>query len=657
MKTNKLFTLTSSLKPAGDQPKAIEHMRDAFAKGKTRQVLHGVTGSGKTFTIANAIETFNRPALVLGHNKTLAHQVYQELKSFFPHNRVEYFISYFDYYQPESYLPQTDTYIEKDSRVNKDIELMRLKATASLLSRQDVIVVSSISCIYGLGNPQDWRDMACEIKVGAKKSRIDLFSTLVAMQYERNDTMPLKPGAFRVRASVVDIVLGYESKFYLRVVYQGQTICSITERDIFTDECIAERDSFLIFPARHFVLPQTRVDPVLTGIKKELTEHAPTLGPLERHRIEQRTKYDMELISESGYCNGIENYSMYFDGRSIDDPPYCLLDFFPKDFVCFIDESHQTLPQAHAMYHGDRARKKNLIDYGFRLPSAYSNRPLKFEEFEKYLSNVVFVSATPGDYEYKTADIIVEQVVRPTGLLDPVLEIRPSDGQIDNLIGEIKKEIERGGRILVTALTKRMSEELSTYLREAGVAACYLHSEIKTLERTSVIRQLRTGRFNVLVGVNLLREGLDIPEVTLIAILDADREGFLRDERSLIQTIGRAARNSAGRVILYANKMTNSMRRAIDETNRRRIIQERYNTQHGITPQTVFRALEEEDQTVPLSVVGQLPDNMRTELIERTRVAMEQAAADLDFERAIELRDYMTKLMSAKSEPKKGDVI
>jgi len=636
------FELISNLQPAGDQPQAIEQLvaKLQTSDGDSKHILRGVTGSGKTFTIANTIAQVGKPTLVLVHNKTLAYQVYQELRALFPHNSVEYFISYFDYYQPESYLPTTDTYIEKDSRTNKSIERMRLRTTAALLSRNDVIVVSSISCIYGLGNPEDWLAMACSMVIGERFNRVDLFSRLVEMQYTRNDAMPLESGHFRVRGNVVDIVPGYEDKKYIRIRYQGNQVQSISECEILTDNCISMLDRYVIFPARHYVLPSQRIGVVCERIKQNLEEHAATLGPLERSRLMQRTMYDIEMIQQSGYCNGIENYSIYFDERPAERPPYCLLDFFPKDFLMVIDESHQSIPQASAMYHGDRMRKKNLVEHGFRLPSAYGNRPLMFSEFETYLKNVIFVSATPGTYEFTQTDSIIEQVVRPTGLVDPDIIVRPTDGQVNDVIIEIQKEIASGGRVLITTLTKRMAEDLAKHLMLAGISARYMHSEIKSLERSVIITQLRKGQYNVLVGVNLLREGLDIPEVTLVAILDADKEGFLRNDRSLIQTIGRAARNAAGRVIMYANQMTGSMRRAIDETDRRRAIQKQHNSDNSITPRTIQKPIEEVDELISASATLRLlPPQERAQKIEQLKSQMMLAAEQMDFERAIELRD------------------
>jgi excinuclease ABC subunit B len=630
------FKLVSKFKPKGDQPKAIQKLVDGYNK-YNRQVLQGITGSGKTFSIANVIEQINKPTLVLSHNKTLAFQLYSELKGLFPNNRVEYFISYFDYYQPESYMPQTDTYVEKDSRVNKQIEMMRLKSTASLLSRNDVIIVSSISCIYGIGSPSDWRDMAFKIKVGDKLPRKDLYRNLVAMQYERND-IALEPGRFRVRGNTTDIILGYEKNIF-RINFLGDRVARISELDFVSSNKIATLDELMVFPARHYVVPEDRIDKAVESIEKELDRHAPTLPELEKRRVIQRTNYDLEMIAEVGYCKGIENYSSHFENRKIEDPPFCLLDFFPKDFLLVIDESHQSIPQSRAMFHGDRARKKNLIDHGFRLPSAYGNRPLKFEEFEKYFNNIVFVSATPAEYEIESASQIVQQIIRPTGLLDPVVEIKPVDGQVDDLIAQIRKVVKRKNRVLVTTMTKRMAEDLTEYLSKAGIRVRYLHSEIDTIQRTEIIRQLRLGEFDVLVGINLLREGLDIPEVEFVGVLDADQEGFLRDERSLIQIIGRASRNDSGRVILYANKITKSIKNAVEITITRRAKQQEYNKKYGITPKTIIKSIP--DSQVKLKTIKHLAKGEVPKMIAQLESDMIIAADNLEFEKAIELRGQL----------------
>lgn len=633
---DQVFDLQSSYLPKGDQPKAIRQLVDGYSKYPC-QTLLGITGSGKTFTMANVIAQIGKPTLVLVHNKTLAHQLYREFKELFPHNRVEYFISYFDYYQPESYLPNTDTYVEKDSKVNKQIEQLRLKATASLLSRNDVIVVASISCLYGLGNPELWEQMAFSLKQGMVIKKFTLIERLIDLQYERND-LDLAPGRFRVRGNTIDIMPGYEEVIY-RINMVGDKIDRIQELHAVSCERLAVPEKFLLFPARHYVISQDRVERAVASIQQELVAHVPTLGEFEQRRLMQRTNYDLEMIKEVGYCNGIENYSVHFDGRSMESAPYCLLDFFPKDFLLIIDESHQTLPQAHAMHKGDRARKKNLIEYGFRLPSAYGNRPLNFEEFEQYFNHTIFVSATPGNYELDHSRQIVEQIVRPTGLLDPEIEVKSSEGQVDDVIAQARAVVADGGRVLITALTKRIAEDLTDYLGNAGLKVRYLHSEIDALQRNEIIRQLRLGSFDVLVGINLLREGLDIPEVMLVAVLDADQEGFLRDERSLIQTIGRAARNAKGRVILYARSITDSMKRAIAITKDRRARQERYNEQQGIVPQTIVKSIPQ--ASVVLKTVKHLPKNELPKVIAELEAEMNMAAEKLDFERAIELRDLI----------------
>ncbi|MCK4264989.1 excinuclease ABC subunit UvrB [Candidatus Babeliales bacterium] len=633
------FKLISDKIPRGDQPKAIKKLVDGYNK-HARQVLLGITGSGKTFTVANVVSQINKPTLVLAHNKTLAFQLYTEFKELFPNNRVEYFISYFDYYQPESYMPQTDTYIEKDSKTNSEIERMRLKATASLLSRNDVIIVSSISCIYGIGSPSDWRNMALNIEVGDKFDRSDFFRRLISLQYERNNTA-LEAGRFRVKGNTVDIILGYE-KYIVRVNFLGDKIIRIQELDSVSGEKLSALDNLCIFPARHYVVPEERIDKAISSIKSELEIEASKLPDLERQRLIQRTNYDIEMIEEMGYCNGIENYSVHFEDRDIEKPPFCLLDFFPKDFLLIIDESHQSIPQSRAMYHGDRSRKRNLIEHGFRLPSAYGNRPLKFDEFEKYFNHTIFVSATPADYEISTSDQLVEQIIRPTGLLDPIVEIRPVSGQVDDLIGEVRQAVKNKNRVLVTTLTKRMAEDLTEYLNNAGIKVRYLHSEIDSLQRNEIIRELRLGEFDVLVGINLLREGLDIPEVALVAILDADKEGFLRDERSLIQTIGRGARNSNGRVLLYADKETKSIYRAVKITKDRRIKQELYNSEHKITPKTIYKSIGEA-QTI-VKTTKHLAKKEIPKLVKKYEKEMLLAADRLDFERAIELRNFIKSL-------------
>lgn len=634
------FKIISDMSPKGSQPEAIDKLVKGVNTGNRFQTLLGVTGSGKTYTIANVIEKVQRPTLVIAHNKTLAAQLYNEFQDFFPENRVEYFVSYYDYYQPESYIPAKDQYIEKDAQINPKIEQMRLETTASLVSRRDVIVVASVSCIYGLGNPERFEQMGIEVAVGKKMNRSELIMRLVDSQFERND-LDLAPGRFRVKGDTVDVMPGYYENI-IRVEFFGNEIDKISEMDGLNLTKNFDMDSFFIYPARHYVVPEHEVERAIQAILEELEERLPDLDILEAHRLKQKTLYDMEMIRETGSCKGIENYSMHFDGRKPGEQPYCLIDYFPDDFLIVIDESHQTLPQIHGMYNGDRARKKSLIDYGFRLPSAFDNRPLRFEEFEKYMKNTIFVSATPGDYEIEQSAQVVEQVIRPTGLVDPVVEIRPIKGQVDDLISEIQKVIQNGDRALVTTLTKRLAEELTEYLAEAGIKTRYLHSDIKTIERTEIIRNLRLGNFDVLVGINLLREGLDIPEVGFIGILDADKEGFLRDSRSLIQIIGRAARNSNSKVVLYADKMTRSIQKAMDETKRRREIQMDYNEKHGIVPQTIRKPIRE--QIAEISDVKYVPKAEIPSLIIQYEAEMNLAAEMLDFERAIQMRDLIRNL-------------
>lgn len=634
------FKIISDMSPKGSQPEAIDKLVKGVNTGNRFQTLLGVTGSGKTYTIANVIEKVQRPTLVIAHNKTLAAQLYNEFQDFFPENRVEYFVSYYDYYQPESYIPAKDQYIEKDAQINPKIEQMRLETTASLVSRRDVIVVASVSCIYGLGNPERFEQMGIEVAVGKKMNRSELIMRLVDSQFERND-LDLAPGRFRVKGDTVDVMPGYYENI-IRVEFFGNEIDKISEMDGLNLTKNFDMDSFFIYPARHYVVPEHEVERAIQAILEELEERLPDLDILEAHRLKQKTLYDMEMIRETGSCKGIENYSMHFDGRKPGEQPYCLIDYFPDDFLIVIDESHQTLPQIHGMYNGDRARKKSLIDYGFRLPSAFDNRPLRFEEFEKYMKNTIFVSATPGDYEIEQSAQVVEQVIRPTGLVDPVVETRPIKGQVDDLISEIQKVIQNGDRALVTTLTKRLAEELTEYLAEAGIKTRYLHSDIKTIERTEIIRNLRLGNFDVLVGINLLREGLDIPEVGFIGILDADKEGFLRDSRSLIQIIGRAARNSNSKVVLYADKMTRSIQKAMDETKRRREIQMDYNEKHGIVPQTIRKPIRE--QIAEISDVKYVPKAEIPSLIIQYEAEMNLAAEMLDFERAIQMRDLIRNL-------------
>ena len=634
------FQLTPGFAPAGSQPEAIRKLIDGLESNDQFQTLLGVTGSGKTFTMANVIAAGNRPTLVLAHNKTLAAQLYQEFCDFFPHNRVEYFVSYYDYYQPESYIPSKDQYIEKDSAINPKIEMLRLSATASLSFRRDVIIVASVSCIFGLGNPENFRNMGFELSVGQKITRNGIMSRLIDILFERND-IELMPGRFRVKGDIIDIVPGYFNNI-IRIEMFGDEIERIREIDKNTGAKKEEMRYFYVYPARHFVTPEGTRKTAIASIRRELDEVLPTLGMIEAHRLEQRTGFDLEMIEETGSCKGIENYSRHFDGRKAGEKPYCLLDYFPDDFLMFIDESHQTIPQLHGMYNGDRSRKKALIDYGFRLPSAYDNRPLKFHEFEQYMGNVVFVSATPGDYELRKSVQVVEQIIRPTGLVDPRVEVRPIEGQTDDVIREVKATIGRGDRALITTLTKKLAEELSEFLADQGIRTRYLHSEIETLERSEIIRELRLGKFDVLVGINLLREGLDIPEVGFIGILDADKEGFLRDARSLIQIIGRAARNINANVVLYADVMTDSMKRAIAETKRRRDMQVAYNAEHNITPKTIKKPVKEKE--VEIRDTRHVPRTEIPNVVIELEKQMRDAADSLDFERAIALREQVKKL-------------
>lgn len=637
------FKLKTNLTPQGDQAKAIAKLV-AGIPDHPLQTLLGITGSGKTFTVANVINQINRPTLVLAHNKILAYQLYKEFKELFPENHVEYFISYFDYYQPESYMPQTDTYIEKDSVVNKEIERLRLKSAAALLSHKDVIIVSSISCIYGMGNPQDWRDMSVHVKLNSKVDRQTLAKQLINLQYERNDT-ELQPGRFRMKGDTIDIMLSYDQALY-RIIIDHNQIERITKHDPITQKLLHKLDELYIFPAKQYVVPEERVQTAIKSIADELATHAPTLGVLERERLTQRTKYDLEMIKEMGYCNGIENYSAHFEGRAFENPPACLLDFLPTDFLLIIDESHQSIPQAGAMYQGDYARKKNLIEHGFRLPSALSNRPLKFSEFEKYFNQTIFVSATPGPYELQHSTNIVSQIIRPTGLLDPIIELQPAQNQVDNLIEQIKNIIAKKERVLVCAITKKTAEDLTNYLNSLGIKAQYMHSDIEALQRVELIRQLRLGSYDVLVGINLLREGLDIPEVALVAILDADKLGFLRDTRSLIQTIGRAARNANGKVIMYADKLTDAIKQAMQITQERRAMQQAYNLEHNITPQTIVKNILDEDLSIK-ALTNKSPREINL-VINQLKHEMQKAATDLDFEKAILLRDQIHKLQYLK---------
>ena len=645
---DELFSLQSPYSPKGSQPEAIEKLTEGLLDGEQFQTLLGVTGSGKTFTIANVIQNVQRPTLVLAHNKTLAAQLYNEFKEFFPNNHVEYFVSYYDYYQPESYIPKKDQYIEKDAAINPKIEMMRLAATASLLSHRDTIVVASVSCIYGLGNPANFQNLGFEIRQGQKIERRELLEKLLSILFERND-MELMPGRFRVKGDTIDFIPGYINDI-IRIELFGDTIDRISEIDKVTGKEKEQLEYFFIYPARHYVSPESEQKVAFASIRKELDEVLAEnkLDDLSAHRLRQRTMYDLEMMEEVGSCKGIENYSRHFDRRAPGEKPYCLLDYFPDDFLMVIDESHQSLPQVRGMFNGDHSRKEPLVAYGFRLPSTFDNRPLKFPEFEQYLHQVIFVSATPGEYERDHSKNIVEQIIRPTGLLDPVVEIRPINGQTDDLIKEINAIIKRGDRALVTTLTKKLAEELTEYLAGQGIKTRYLHSEVLTLERTELIRQLRLGIYDVLVGINLLREGLDIPEVGFIGILDADKEGFLRDARSLIQIIGRAARNADSRVVLYADKMTDSMREALTETARRRKMQIAFNEEHGIVPVTIKKPVREKE--VDIKDIKHLPKSEIPNLIIELEAEMNAAASALNFERAIELRDRVKTLKSSVGE-------
>ena len=648
------FKIHSKFKPTGDQPEAIKTISEAIKRNEKFSTLLGVTGSGKTFTMANIIENINKPTLILAHNKTLAAQLYGEFKEFFPENAVEYFVSYYDYYQPEAYVASSDTYIEKDASINDEIDKLRHSATAALLERRDVIIISSVSCIYGLGDPKDYKEMMLSLRPGDEKDRDDVIKRLIEIQYERND-INFTRGTFRVRGDVLEIFPAGDDEKAIRVEFFGDEIDRITEIDYITGKIVGTRNHVAIFPASHYVTTPERIEEAIKRIEAELEERIQYFKErdmlLEAQRIEQRTNYDIEMLKEIGFCQGIENYSRHLTGRAEGEKPYTLMDFFPDDFLMIVDESHVTIPQVRGMYAGDRSRKGSLIDNGFRLPSAYDNRPLNFEEFEENINQIVFTTATPGPYEIQHSTTFAEQIIRPTGLLDPEIDVRPIENQIDNLVHEIHSVIEKGERVLVTTLTKKMSEDLTDYLKEIGIKVKYLHSDIATLERTEIIRDLRMGKFDVLIGINLLREGLDIPEVSLIAILDADKEGFLRSETSLIQTIGRAARNEHGRVIMYADKITDSMRNAIDETKRRREIQDAYNKEHGIIPKTVkkdIRAAIEATQAAEEEVVYGIKetddiDELKANVAKLTEEMME-AAKNLQFERAAELRDKLKEL-------------
>lgn len=634
------FNLQTQLKPRGSQPYAIKRLVKGLEMNYPKQTLLGVTGSGKTFTMAQVINQVQKPTLVLAHNKTLAAQLFSEFKELFPENRVEYFVSYYDYYQPESYIPQKDMYIEKDADVNPKIEQMRLSATASLLSRNDVIVVASVSCIYSAGDPRDYLSMGFELQQGQTINRKAILEHLVDSLYERND-LDLQPGRFRVKGDIIDLIPSYYNNI-IRLELFGDEIEKIREINKITGDVIDEFKYYFIYPARHFVIAEDKKQQAINSIKQELEERLPQLDMMSAHRLKQRTLYDLEMIEETGFCKGIENYSRHFDGRKEGERPFCLLDYFPDDFLMFIDESHRTIPQIHGMHHGDYSRKKTLIEYGFRLPSAFDNRPLTYDEFTEFMHHVVFVSATPGDYEMKISDQVVEQLIRPTGLVDPPVEVRPIKGQIHDLINKIKDTIKRNDRVLVTTLTKKLAEELTEFLADQNISTRYLHSEIDTLERSEIIRELRLGKFDVLVGINLLREGIDIPEIGFIGILDADKEGFLRDERSLIQIIGRAARNVNAKVVLYADKQTDSIKRALEETQRRREIQLTFNKKHNIIPTTIIKPVKE--QIVEVKDTKHIPKSDIPEIIVELEEQMKQAADNLDFETAIMLRDRINQL-------------
>ena len=663
------FELVSKFKPAGDQQQAIDKLTAGFKKGYKEQILEGATGTGKTFTMANIIANLNKPTLVITHNKTLVGQLYGEFKSFFPHNAVEYFVSYYDYYQPEAYVPQSDTYIEKDSAINDEIDQLRHATTSALMERNDVVVVASVSCIYGLGDPKEYARSVLMIHEGQEYERNTLLRDLVNLQYDRND-IDFQRGRFRVRGDVVEIFPAGNSDHAYRIEFFGDEIDRIVEVDSLTGEVIGERESISLFPATHFMTNDEQMRRALKAISKEMKLQVKKFEGegklLEAERIKQRTTYDMEMMGEVGYTNGIENYSRHMEGRKAGEPPYTLLDFFPDDFLILIDESHATMPEIRAMYNGDCNRKETLIDYGFRLPSALDNRPLKLSEFEKHVNQILYVSATPGDYELERTDHKVEQIIRPTGLLDPKIEVRPIEGQIDDLVGEINKRIDRNERVFVTTLTKKMAEDLTDYLKDLGIKVRYLHSDIKTLERMQILRDLRLGRFDVLIGINLLREGIDVPEVSLVAILDADKEGFLRAYRPLVQTMGRAARNANGEVIMYADTITDSMKAAIKATKRRRKIQEEFNKEHGITPKTIIKPVqdiisitkpdskakdEKSDSFADLNF-DELMAKQKKTMIKNLTEQMKEAAKKLDFEEAANLRDAIMDLQQSSRKPK-----
>ena len=656
------FVLKAPYQPTGDQPQAIEALVKGFKEGNQCQTLLGVTGSGKTFTMANVIEQLQKPTLVIAHNKTLAAQLYGEFKEMFPDNAVEYFVSYYDYYQPEAYVPSSDTYIAKDSSINEEIDKLRLSATASLIERRDVIIISSVSCIYGLGEPENFEKMMVSLRPGMEKDRDEVLRQLIDIQYERNE-MDFKRGTFRVRGDVLEIIPANEAETAVRVEFFGDEIDRITQIDVLTGEIKGELEHVAIFPASHYVVPAERIKIAADAIEQELEERVQYFKGedklLEAQRIAERTNFDVEMLKETGFCSGIENYSRHLSGLAPGQPPHTLMDYFPDDFLIIIDESHKTIPQIGGMYHGDQSRKRTLVDYGFRLPSALDNRPLSFDEFEQRIDQIMFVSATPGPYEEEHELLRAEQVIRPTGLLDPKVEVRPVEGQIDDLIGEINKEVAKKNKVLVTTLTKRMAEDLTDYMREVGIRVKYLHSDIDTLERTQIVRDMRLDVFDVLVGINLLREGLDIPEITLVAILDADKEGFLRSETSLIQTIGRAARNSEGHVVMYADAMTDSMRLAIQETERRRAVQMAYNEEHGITPKTIQKSVRDLISISKKVAAEEMrmekdPESMSRKELEKLakdiEKQMKKAAAELNFEVAAELRDKMIELKKMMAE-------
>lgn len=652
------FELVSNYKPSGDQPLAIKQLVEGIQSGTKEQVLLGATGTGKTFTVANVIEQVERPTLVMAHNKTLAGQLYSELKEFFPHNAVEYFVSYYDYYQPEAYMPQTDTFIEKEASINDEIDKLRHSATSALLERRDVIVVASVSCIYGLVNPKDYKNQVLSLRAGQEISRDELLRQLVDMQFERND-IDFQRGRFRVRGDVVEVFLASRESEAVRIEFFGDEIDRMREVDVLTGEVKSDLTHIPIFPATHFVTTQEQTRQGVEKIEMELAERLKELEAenkiLEAQRLESRTNYDIEMLLEMGYCSGIENYSRHMDGRKPGEAPYTLLDFFPEDSLFIIDESHMTMPQIRGMYGGDSARKDKLIDHGFRLPSARDNRPLRLEEFEEKVNQIIYISATPGPYEMERSSYVAEQIIRPTGLLDPTIDVRPTEGQIDDLISEINERVDRNERVFITTLTKKMSEDLTDYLKDVGIKVKYLHSDIKTFERSEIIRDLRLGEFDVLIGINLLREGLDVPEVSLVAILDADKEGFLRGVSALVQTTGRAARNEKGHVIMYADRITKSMAAAIEETERRREKQIAYNKKHNITPTTIVKDVKEliristevEDENTRFEDLNKVTQKERKEIVETMELEMKLAAKELDFERATQLRDMVFEIKAA----------